>query len=100
MASNKWEPLEYVMYKPRWGAYYDTNLDRHLRETSSDTVVFAGCNFLSCPRASIYQASERDFRIALVSDAISGLYARGIGECRVIGVEVLGLSETQDWLTC
>jgi nicotinamidase-related amidase len=91
---------EHVMYKPRWGAFYDTNLDRHLRESGSNTLVFAGCNFPNCPRTSIYEASERDFRIVLVSDAISGLYDRGIEECRAIGVEVLGLSETLDWLAC
>jgi nicotinamidase-related amidase len=91
---------EHVMYKPRWGAFYDTNLDRHLRESGIDTLVFAGCNFPNCPRTSVYEASERDFRIVLVSDAISGLYDRGIEECRAIGVEVLELSETLDWLGC
>jgi nicotinamidase-related amidase len=91
---------EHVMYKPRWGAFYDTDLDRHLRESGSSTLVFAGCNFPNCPRTSIYEASERDFRIVLVSDAISGLYDRGIEECRAIGVEVLGLSATLDWLAC
>jgi nicotinamidase-related amidase len=91
---------EHVMYKPRWGAFYDTDLDRHLRESSSNTLVFAGCNFPNCPRTSIYEASERDFRIVLVSDAISGLYDRGIEECRAIGVEVLELSGTLDWLAC
>ncbi len=89
---------EHVMYKPRWGAFYDTDLERHLRESSSSTLVFAGCNFPNCPRTSIYEASERDFRIVLVSDAISGLYDRGREECRAIGVDVLGLSETLDWL--
>jgi nicotinamidase-related amidase len=89
---------EHVMYKPRWGAFYDTELARHLRESASNTLVFAGCNFPNCPRTSIYEASERDFRIVLVSDAISGLYERGIDECRAIGVEVWGLAETLDWL--
>jgi nicotinamidase-related amidase len=91
---------EHVMYKPRWGAFYDTNLDRHLRESGSNTLVFAGCNFPNCPRTSIYEASERDFRIVLVSDAMSGLYDRGIEECRAIGVDVRNLSETLDWLAC
>ena len=89
---------EHVMYKPRWGAFFNTGLDRHLRESGSNTLVFAGCNFPNCPRTSIYEASERDFRIVLVSDAISGLYDRGVEECRAIGVKVLGLSETLDWL--
>jgi nicotinamidase-related amidase len=89
---------EHVMYKPRWGAFYGTKLDQHLRESVSSTLVFAGCNFPNCPRTSIYEASERDFRIVLVSDAVSGLYARGIEECRAIGVAVRDVSQTLDWL--
>ena len=89
---------EHVMYKPRWGAFFHTDLERHLRESSSDTLVLAGCNFPNCPRTSIYEASERDFRIVLVSDAVSGLYDRGVEECRAIGVDVRDLSATLDWL--
>ena len=89
---------EHVMYKSRWGAFYATGLEQHLRESGSNTLVFAGCNFPNCPRTSIYEASEREFRIVLVSDAVSGLYDRGIDECRAIGVDVLDLSETLDWL--
>ncbi|MEB3980662.1 cysteine hydrolase [Mycobacterium sp. 663a-19] len=92
--------VEHVMYKSRWGAFYATGLERHLRESRVDTLVFAGCNFPNCPRTSIYEASERDFRIVLVSDAMSGLYDRGVQECRAIGVDVRTLPETLDWLVC
>ena len=92
-------PREHVMYKPRWGAFYQTKLEQHMRDTGSDTLVFAGCNFPNCPRTSIYEASERDFRIALVSDALSGLDDRGIRECRGIGVEVADLAATLAWLS-
>ncbi|GFG75823.1 cysteine hydrolase family protein [Mycobacterium botniense] len=91
-------PREHVMYKPRWGAFYQTKLESYLRENSCDTVVFGGCNFPNCPRASIYEASERDFRILVVSDAVSGLDDRGIEECRRIGVSVCELSATLHWL--
>jgi nicotinamidase-related amidase len=92
-------PREHVMYKPRWGAFYQTKLEQHLRDTGSDTLVFAGCNFPNCPRTSIYEASERDFRTVLVSDAVSGLDDRGIAECRTIGVDVRDLSATLAWLS-
>jgi nicotinamidase-related amidase len=91
-------PREHVMYKPRWGAFYQTMLEQHLRDTGSGTLVFAGCNFPNCPRTSIYEASERDFRAVLVSDAVSGLDDRGIAECRAIGVDVRDLSATLAWL--
>ena len=92
-------PREHVMYKPRWGAFYQTKLEQHIHDTGGDTLVFVGCNFPNCPRASIYEASERDFRIVLVSDALSGLDDRGIKECRAIGVDVRNLSATLAWLS-
>ena len=91
---------EHVLYKPRWGAFYDTRLDHHLRENGSSTLVFAGCNFPNCPRTSIYEASERDFRVVLVSDAVSAIYQRGIDECRAIGVAVRDTAQTLAWLGC
>jgi nicotinamidase-related amidase len=91
---------EHVLYKPRWGAFYDTRLDHHLRENGSSTLVFAGCNFPNCPRTSIYEASERDFRVVLASDAVSAIYQRGIDECRAIGVAVRDTAQTLAWLGC
>jgi nicotinamidase-related amidase len=79
---------EWVMYKPRWGAFYQTDLEKFLRERNIDTVVFTGCNFPNCPRTSIYQASERDFRVVMVADAMSQVYDRGIQELNRIGVHV------------
>ena len=70
-------PGEVAIYKPRWGAFYRTPLEAHLRALGVSTLVFAGCNFPNCPRTSIYEASERDFRVVAVSDAISGIYERG-----------------------
>jgi len=82
-------PREVVIYKPRWGAFYRTPLEDHLREQSVSTVVFTGCNFPNCPRTSIYEASERDFKVVLVRDAVSGLYERGESELRNIGIALM-----------
>ncbi len=86
-------PGEVVMYKPRWGAFYGTPLEEHLRQLRATSVVFAGCNFPNCPRTSIYQASERDFRIVVAVDAISGVYPRGIEELQGIDACVLPTSD-------
>jgi len=79
---------EAVIYKPRWGAFYNTPLESHLKNLGVDTLVFMGSNFANCPRTSIYEASERDFKIVLVEDAISGLYKKGKEEMLSIGVKV------------
>lgn len=72
------EVREWVMYKPRWGAFYGTTLEERLRALDVDTLVVCGCNFPNCPRTTIYEASERDFHIVFVSDATSAVYEQGL----------------------
>jgi nicotinamidase-related amidase len=91
-------PREWVMYKPRWGAFYGTTLEDHLRALDVGTVVICGCNFPNCPRTTTYEASERDFQIIFVPDATSGVYERGLEELRSIGVAVLNADECLSWL--
>lgn len=88
-------PHEVAIFKPRWGAFYGTPLESHLRAHGISTAVFAGCNFPNCPRTSIYEASERDFRVVLVHDAISGLYERGERELAGIGVRMMSAAEVE-----
>lgn len=91
-------PSEVAIYKPRWGAFYGTPLEDHLRKLQVSTLVFSGCNFPNCPRASIYEASERDFRIVVACDALSGLYERGEKELANIGVHPMWTGEVADAL--
>jgi nicotinamidase-related amidase len=81
-------PHESVIYKPRWGAFFQTPLESHLRALDVTTLVFTGCNFPNCPRTSIYEASERDFRLVAIRDGISGLDAQGTSQLESIGVIV------------
>ncbi|HYA68158.1 MAG TPA: isochorismatase family cysteine hydrolase [Acidimicrobiales bacterium] len=79
---------EVAVYKPRWGAFYETGLETHLRGEDVDTLVLCGANFPNCPRATAYEASERDFRVVVAEDAVSGLYDRAIAELRGAGIVV------------
>jgi len=90
---------EVIIYKPRWGAFYKTPLNGHLQACGVNTLVFAGCNYPNCPRTSIYEASERDYRIVVARDALSGLYERGISELQSIGVRFLTVAELGNQLT-
>lgn len=92
-------PHEWVLYKPRWGAFYRTPLEAFLRDSGIDTLVFAGCNFPNCPRTSIYEASERDFKIVLARDAMSQIYDKGMQEIGNIGVAVMTVKEIVDQYT-
>jgi nicotinamidase-related amidase len=81
--------LEVVLYKPRWGAFFRTSLEQHLHALGVTTIALCGCNFPNCPRTTLYEASERDFRLVLVTDALSGLYERGAREMEAIGVRLI-----------
>jgi nicotinamidase-related amidase len=91
-------PQEWIMYKPRWGAFYETPLEKHLRSIDVNTVVVCGCNFPNCPRATIYEASERDFKIVMVKDATSAVYDVGLKESENIGVDVMNTNQCIAWL--
>jgi nicotinamidase-related amidase len=86
-------PAEWALYKPRWGAFYETVLEDHLHELGVDTIVFCGANWPNCPRTSIYEASERDFRLVVAPDALSGMYDRGRAELEGIGVVLMDAAE-------
>jgi nicotinamidase-related amidase len=92
-------PQEWIMYKPRWSAFYRTDLEDFLAARSVDTVVVCGCNFPNCPRTTIFEASERDYRLVFVPDATSGVYERGIEELEYIGVTVQDTADTIEWIS-
>lgn len=80
---------EWIMYKPRWGAFFGTRLEEVLRSLDISTIVFAGCNYPNCPRTSLYEASERDFRLVAIADGISMFDERGRQEAENIGVMLM-----------
>lgn len=82
-------PSEWVLYKPRWGAFFETSLERHLREHAVSTLVICGCNFPNCPRTTLYEGSERDFRLVAIRDGISRFGDDGAAELEAIGVLVI-----------
>jgi len=90
--------MEWIMYKPRWGAFYKTALEKHLHNLGVNTVVICGCNFPNCPRTTIYEASERDFKIVMAEDATSRTYDIALQELKNIGVSLMDTDECIAWL--
>jgi len=91
-------PHEVVIFKPRWSAFYRTTLDEHLRDLGVNTVVVAGCNLPNCPRATLFDASERDYRAAVVTDATSQVTDERLDDLRLIGVEWLTTDDIEQRL--
>lgn len=84
---------EIIIYKPRWSAFHRTELDEWLRNNECDTVVVAGCNLPNCPRATLFDASERDFRAVVVADAVSGRSAARLDDLALIGVAAASVED-------
>lgn len=86
-------PQEWYFYKSRWGAFYNSSLEAHLRALGVSTIVLVGCNYPNCIRATVYEASERDFRVVSVMGAISNFTENGWKELRSIGINVMDVKE-------
>jgi nicotinamidase-related amidase len=84
------------LFKPRWSAFHRTPLEAWLRARDVTTVVVAGCNLPNCPRASLFDASERDFRTVLVKDAVSQATDERLEDLSRIGVNLVGVDEIRD----
>ena len=90
---------EWALYRPRWGAFYKTSLEDHLRGLGVTTVAVCGSNFSTAIRATIYEASARDFRVVVVPDAIAGASEADIADMARIGVYLMNTDCCVSWLT-
>ncbi len=91
-------PSEWALYRPRWGAFHKTCLEDRLNELGVDTVFICGCNFATAVRATIYEATARDFRVVVVPDAVSGASEQDFAELGRIGVYLMDLDSCIAWL--
>jgi nicotinamidase-related amidase len=64
--------------KPRFGAFYGTDLELILRSRGIDTVIISGISTPVCCDTTAREANARDFRVLFVSDgtATSGVTSR------------------------
>ena len=92
-------PKEWIFYKPRWGAFHQTALCDRLRGLGVSTLVVCGCNFSTSGRATVYEAGARDFRVILVTDALSGSCEESVCELGRIGVYLMNARTCLDWLS-
>lgn len=91
-------PDEVVMWKPRWSAFHRTPLEQHLSGLGVDTVVIAGCNFPNCPRATIFDASARDLRVVIATDAVSQTTPERLRDAEAIGAHAIASAEIVEGL--
>lgn len=89
---------EWILYKPRSSAFYQTTLEAQLHALGVTTLVVCGCNLPDGPRATLYAGSNRDFRMVLVTDATSGATDEGLGELAQMGVYLMTSEQCLAWM--
>jgi nicotinamidase-related amidase len=62
------------------------------------TLIVCGFNFASSGRATVLEASERDYRIVLVPDAAAGASDEAQRELCRVGVHLLPVADCLAWL--
>ena len=71
------DPRDILLEKPRFGAFYGTDLDMILRTRGIDTVIITGIATNVCCETTAREAMVRDFRVFFLSD---GTTTFGMGD--------------------
>ena len=65
------QPGDRVVVKPRFSAFFNTNLDNVLRRLGVGTVVLIGTTTPNCIRTTCYDANALDYNVVVLSDCTS-----------------------------
>ncbi len=84
---------EKVIIKPRFSAFFHTELDEYLRSKDIDTVLLAGTTTPNCIRCTCYDAISLDYRCVVLepccSSQTSEIQAANIDDMERIGAEIV-----------
>ena len=67
------EAGDYCIVKPRFSAFFSTQLDLLLRRLGVDTVILAGTTTPNCIRTTCYDALSLDYDVVVLSDCTSSV---------------------------
>jgi len=91
-------PHEWAFYRPRWGAFHATDLEQYLRDLGVTTLILCGLSFTTGVRATVFEASARDFRVVVVPDALANSTEEGVRELGRLGVYLMTSDNCLSWL--
>ncbi len=86
-----------VIVKPRFSAFFGTQLDLVLRRMGVGTVVLTGTTTPNCIRTTCYDALSLDYNVAVIEDCTSSrtpaVQAANIEDMAHIGAQMLTCDE-------
>lgn len=90
-------PRDYHIIKPRFSAFFGTELDIMLRRLGVDTVILAGTTTPNCIRTSFYDAISLEYNAVVISDCTSSvteeIQRANLTDMANIGGQIMSLEE-------
>lgn len=65
------QPGDYTIIKPRWSAFFHTELDLILRRLGIRTVILTGTTTPNCIRTTCYDANALEYNVVILEDCCS-----------------------------
>ena len=84
---------DYAIIKPRWSAFFHTELDLILRRLNIKTVILIGTTTPNCVRATAYDANSLEYNVVILEDCCSSqtteIQQANIDDLRRMGAFIL-----------
>ena len=91
------EAGETIVIKPRYSAFFRTNLDLMLKRLGVERVLVSGTQYPNCIRATVNDALSLDYAVSVITDACSAkteaVAAANILDMRNLGAECITFAE-------
>lgn len=79
-------PGDYTIIKPRWSAFFHTELDLILRRLQIRTVILMGTTTPNCVRTTCYDANSLEYNVVVLEDCCSSM----TDEIQRVNIEDMG----------
>lgn len=90
-------PLDFVVVKTRWSAFFATDLDALLRRLGTHRLILAGVQTPNCIRATANDALALDYATVVLSDATASqtdeIQLSNLRDMAAMGVEIMTVSQ-------
>ncbi len=91
------KPGDYTLIKPRWSAFFQTELDLLLRRLRIETVILLGTTTPNCVRTTCYDAIALDYQVLILPECCSSqteeIQRANLADMERVGAQMLTLKQ-------
>ncbi len=92
---------DYTIIKPRWSAFFGTELDLILRRLKIETVILTGTTTPNCIRTTCYDANSLDYNVVVLEDCCSSqtkeIQEMNIADMARMGAIIMDSAQFRDY---